>query len=106
MLPPPVGEPPRAFDGIGATPNENLALVRTLVRLPVVVHMIVVLVAQKSFGVVPQSMMPFGITPSFWLRSAKNCAAATTLGSSYATLVPSRLARIAPFWVVSAWNSQ
>ena len=81
MLPPPVGEPPRALCGIGATPKANLALFLTLVRLPVVVQITAVLPSKKSFGVVAHSMMPFGMTSCLSDRSAKNCAASTTFGS-------------------------
>src|SRR5438445_13634905 len=68
-LPPPVGEPRRLPAGSIATPKSNLALFFTLVRFPVVVHIIAVLRSKKSFGVVPDSMMPVGMTFSLALRS-------------------------------------
>ena len=49
-LPPPVGLPRRLPAGSIATPKSNLALFLTLVRLPVVVHIIAVLRSKKSFG--------------------------------------------------------
>src|SRR5574342_1312772 len=70
-LPPPVGEPRRLPAGSMAKPNSNLALFFTLVRLPVVVHIIEVCRSQKSFGVVPTSMMPGGMHLCFWLRSTQ-----------------------------------
>src|SRR6185503_10465204 len=61
-FPPPVGEPRRFPAGNIATPKSNLALFFTLVRLPVVVHIMAVLRSKKSLGVVPHSMIPVGIT--------------------------------------------
>src|SRR5712692_5492002 len=81
-LPPPVGEPRRLPAGSMATPNSNLALVLTLVRLPVVVHIIAVFRSKQSFGVVPHSMMPVGITLCFWERSIQYCSASITAGLS------------------------
>jgi len=65
-----------------ATPNSNFALLRTLVRLPVVVHIIAVFFSKKSFGVVPHSITPGAITLCFWLRSTQYWRASTTRGSS------------------------
>src|SRR5688500_2758290 len=64
-LPPPVGVPRRLFAGSIATPKSNLALFFTLVRLPVVVHIIAVLRSKKSLGVVPHSMTLGAITLCF-----------------------------------------
>src|SRR5487761_2749731 len=61
-LPPPVGEPRRLLAGSIATPKPNLALALMLVRLPVVVQIIAAFFSKKSFGVVPHSMTPGGIT--------------------------------------------
>src|SRR6266511_5292584 len=82
QLPPPVGEPRRLPAGSIATPNSNLALFRTFVRLPVVVHIIAVFRSKKSFGVVPHSMMPDGITRCFCERSTQYCSASITAGLS------------------------
>jgi hypothetical protein len=54
------GRAARLPAGSMATPKSNLALVRTLVRLPVVVHIIATFFSKKSFGVVPHSTMPAG----------------------------------------------
>ena len=81
-LPPPVGEPRRLPAGSIATPNSNLALFFTLVRLPVVVHIMAVLRSKKSFGVVPHSMMPGGMTLCLPLRSTQYWSASTTAGLS------------------------
>ena len=81
-LPPPVGEPRRLPAGSIATPNSNLALFLTLVRLPVVVHIMAVLRSKKSFGVVPHSMIPEGMTLCLALRSTQYCSASTTAGLS------------------------
>src|SRR5437870_13251496 len=48
-LPPPVGDPRRLPAGSMATPKSNLALFFTLVRLPVVVHIMAVWRSKKSF---------------------------------------------------------
>src|SRR3954471_8125133 len=62
QLPPPVGEP-RCFEaGSIATPNGNLALSFTAVRLPVVCHIIAVLPSLNDWRSVPHSMVPSGIT--------------------------------------------
>src|SRR5579883_2186019 len=89
-----------------ATPNGNLALLRTFVRFPVVVHMIAVLLSKKSCGVVPHSMMPGGWTFHLWLRSTQYCRASTTFGSSNEVCVPAAFIRRTSFSVVRPWNSQ
>src|ERR1700692_5006357 len=71
-----------------ATPNGNGAFLRTLVRLPVEVHMIAVFFSKKSFGVVPHSMVPAGWILSFLLRLTQNCSASITPGLSNAVCVP------------------
>src|SRR5690348_4750410 len=81
-LPPPVGEPRRLPAGSIATPKSNLALFFTLVRLPVVVHIIAVLRSKKSFGVVPHSTMPGGCTLYLLTRSSQYWSASTTSGLS------------------------
>src|SRR6202795_2074296 len=81
-LPPPVGEPRRLPAGSMATPNSNLALFFTLVRLPVVVHIIAVWRSKKSFGVVPHSMMPGGMTLCVLLRSTQYWSDSTPVGLS------------------------
>src|SRR5512137_2699742 len=81
-LPPPVGEPRRLPAGSMATPNSNLALFFTLVRLPVVVHIIAVFRSKKSLGVVPHSMMPVGITLCLPLTATQYWRACTTAGLS------------------------
>src|SRR5690606_29411059 len=81
-LPPPVGLPPFFACGMGATPKSIFALLRTLVRLPVVVHMLAVLPSRKSLGVVPQSIVPCGMTLWRYARSYQNCRASTTAGLS------------------------
>src|SRR5437879_12016468 len=75
-LPPPVGDPRRLPAGSMATPKSNLALFFTLVRLPVVVHIMAVCRSKKSLGVVPNAMMParirlyFGyISTQYWRAS-------------------------------------
>ena len=56
-MPPPVGLPRCLPAGSIATPKSNFALFRTLVRLPVVVHIIATFFSKKSFGV---AMLPAG----------------------------------------------
>src|SRR5437773_10382841 len=55
-LPPPVGDPRRLPAGSMATPKSNLALFFTLVRLPVVAHIMAVWLSKKSYGDDPHSM--------------------------------------------------
>src|SRR4051812_21243276 len=88
-----------------ATPKSNLALVLTLVRLPVVVYIIATFFSKKSFGVVPHSTTPGGCTPAL-PRSTQYCSASMTLGSSNFTCVPASLASSVSLGVVSVWNSQ
>src|SRR6267378_7286690 len=102
-LPPPVGEPRRLPAGSMATPNSNLALFFTLVRLPVVVHIIAVFFSKKSFGVVPHSITPEAITLCFWLRSTQYWSASTTAGSSYCVCVPASFISSTSFCVVKPW---
>src|SRR5258706_12148654 len=64
-LPPPVGEPRRLPAGSIATPNSNLALFFTLVRLPVVVHIMAVFCSAESFWGGAHSMLPVGL--NLWL---------------------------------------
>ena len=104
-MPPPVGEPRRLPAGSMATPKSNLAFARTLVRLPVVVHIIATLRSKKSFGVVPHSTMPGGCTPAL-TRSIQYCTASTVPGSSNLTALPASLASVTPFWIARPWNSQ
>src|SRR5262244_4335620 len=54
-----------------ATPNSKLVLFFTLVRLPVVVHIIAILRSKKSLGVVPHSITPGAITLCFCPRSTQ-----------------------------------
>src|SRR6266849_2918748 len=105
-LPPPVGEPRRLPAGSMATPNSNLALFFTLVRLPVVVHIIAVFFSKKSFGVVPHSITPGAITLCFWPRSTQYCSASTTAGLSKNVCVPASFINKISFWVVKPWKSQ
>ncbi|CPK89974.1 Uncharacterised protein [Bordetella pertussis] len=77
-----------------------------LVRLPVVVQTMAAFFSRKSLGVVPQSMVPLGMTPCLTDRSCQNCAASTTAGLSRYTWLPSSFMRMASLGVVSAWNSQ
>ena len=66
-----------------ATPNVNLALFLTLVRLPVVVHIIAVFLSKKSFGVVPHSIdARRACTLCLRDRSTQYCSASTTSGLS------------------------
>jgi hypothetical protein len=65
-----------------ATPKGKLALVLMLVRLPVVVQIMAAFCSRKSFGVVPHSMTPPGITLCFADRSTQNCSASTAPGLS------------------------
>src|ERR1700674_6059193 len=81
-LPPPVGDPRRLPAGSMATPNSNLALFFTLVRLPVVVHIIATLRSKKSLGVVPHSTIPSGCTLYLAVRSIQYCKASMTAGLS------------------------
>src|SRR5438132_11920723 len=81
-LPPPVGEPRFLPAGSMATPKSNLALFFTLVRFPVVVHIIAVFRSKKSLGVVPHSITPGAITLCLPLRSTQYCRASTTAGLS------------------------
>src|SRR5450759_4177939 len=81
-LPPPVGLPRRLFAGSMATPKSNLALVLTLVRLPVVVQIIAAFCSKKALGVVPHSMTPGAITLYLRERSTQNCSASITAGWS------------------------
>src|SRR5919109_2892996 len=75
QLPPPVGEPRCLEAGSIATPNGNLALSFTAVRLPVVCHMIAVLPSVNAWRSVPHSTVPFGITWNLAPRSRQNCSA-------------------------------
>jgi hypothetical protein len=77
-----VGEPRRFISGSIATPKSNLALAFTLVRLPVVVHIIAIFFSKKSLGVVPHSITPAGITLCLRPRSTQNCSASITAGLS------------------------
>src|SRR5947208_16787504 len=80
QLPPPVGEP-RCFEaGRIATPNGNLALSFTAVRLPVVCHMIAVLPSVKFWRTVPHATEPSGITLCLAPTSRPDCKAASTAG--------------------------
>src|SRR5580704_4236485 len=88
------------------TPNGNGAFLRTLVRLPVVVHIIAVFFSKKSFGVVPHSMTPGGWMPSFLFRSTQNCSAPVTPVLSNAVCVPAAFISWTSFAVVRPWNSQ
>src|SRR3977135_601952 len=81
-FPPPVGEPRRLPAGSMATPNSNFALFFTLVRLPVVVHIMAVWRSKKSFGVVPHSMMPGGMTLGLPLRAIQYGRASPPAGLS------------------------
>src|ERR671925_1099749 len=65
QLPPPVGEPRCLEAGSIATPNGNLALSFTAVRLPVVCHIIAVLPSVNCWRSVPHSTVPSGITLYF-----------------------------------------
>src|SRR5262249_39245470 len=89
-----------------ATPNSNLALFFTLVRLPVVVHIIAVFRSKKSLGVVPHSITPGAMTRCFWPRSTQCCSASTTAGLSKNVCVPASFISNTSFWVVNPWNSQ
>src|SRR5919108_3735255 len=80
QLPPPVGEPRCLDAGSIATPNGNLALSFTAVRLPVVCHIIAVLPSTKFCRSVPHSTVPDGITPCLRPRSVQYCNALTTSG--------------------------
>ena len=81
-MPPPVGVPRRLCAGSIATPNGNFAFAFTLVRLPVVVHIMATLRSKKSFGVVPHSTMPGGWTLCLRERSTQYCSASITSGLS------------------------
>src|SRR5690606_33932972 len=81
-LPPPVGLPRRLPAGSMATPNGNFALLRTLVRLPVVVHIMAHLRSKKSFGVVPHSTIPGGWTLCSRERLTQYSKASMTSGLS------------------------
>src|SRR2546430_12807178 len=105
-LPPPVGEPRCRPAGSIATQNWNLALLRTLVRLPVVVHIIAVFFSKKSFGVVPHSITPGAMTLCLALRSTQYWSASMTFGSSKCVCVPASFIRSTSFWVVKPWKSQ
>src|SRR5262249_4274474 len=105
-LPPPVGEPRRLPAGSIATPNSNLALFFTLVRLPVVVHIMAVFLSKKSFGVVPHSMMPGGMTLCFWLRSTQYWRVSAAAVLLYMVSVPALFIRSTSFCVVKPWKSQ
>ena len=83
-----------------ATPKSNFALLRTLVRLPVVVHIIAVFFSKKSFGVVPHSSTPGAITLCLALRSTQYESASTTLGSSKYVCVPASFINSTSFCVV------
>jgi hypothetical protein len=82
MLPPPVGLPWRFFAGSMLTPKGNVALLRRLVRFPVVVQMIAAFFSRKSLGVVPHSITPGGIDFTFADRSTQYCRASTAAGES------------------------
>src|SRR5579864_803931 len=89
-----------------ATPNGNGAFLRTLVRLPVEVHMIAVLRSKTSFGVVPHSMVPGGWIFCFLLRSTQNAKASITPGASNAVCLPAAFISRTLLAVVRPWNSQ
>src|SRR5207302_11294369 len=93
QLPPPVGEP-RCFDaGSIATPNGNLALSFTAVRLPVVCHMMAVLPSVKFWRSVPHSTVPSGITLYLAPRSRQYWSAEITSGLAKLVWLPSRVLR-------------
>ena len=81
-------------------------MLRTFVRLPVVVHIIAVLRSKKSFGVVPHSITPGAITLYLRPRSTQRCSASTTAGLSKKVRSPASFIKMTSFCVVSAWNSQ
>jgi hypothetical protein len=89
-----------------ATPKSNFALFFTLVRLPVVVHIIAILRSKKSFGVVPHSITPGAITLCFWPRSTQYWSASTTAGLSKKVCVPASFMSSTSFCVVKPWKSQ
>src|SRR5438876_7165528 len=80
QLPPPVGEPRCLEAGSIATPNGNLALSFTAVRLPVVCHIIAVLPSTKFCRSVPHSTVPSGMTLCLRPRSVQYCRELTTSG--------------------------
>src|SRR5256885_7393379 len=80
QLPPPVGEPRCLDAGSIATPNGNLALSLTAVRLPVVCHIIAVLPSVNAWRSVPHSTVPSGITWNLAPKSRQYCSAAITSG--------------------------
>src|SRR6185503_6155714 len=105
-FPPPVGEPRRLLAGSIATPKSNLALFFTLVRLPVVVHIIAIFFSKKSFGVVPHSTTPAGITLCLRPRSTQKPSASITAGLSKYVSLPAGFISSTPFGVVRPWKSQ
>src|SRR5918995_7439561 len=106
QLPPPVGEPRCLEAGSIATPNGNLALSFTAVRLPVVCHIIAVLPSRKFCRSVPHSTVPAGMTECFLPRSTQYWRAETTSGCEKLVRLPSRFMRSWPFWREKAWNIQ
>src|SRR6185312_851600 len=102
---PPVALPRFLSAGSIATPNGNLALAYTKVRLPVVVHIIAVRPAQKSFGVAPQSSTPGACTPSL-LSDTQYSSASTAPGESKKVLFPSRFISSCPASAARPWYSQ
>src|SRR5690606_1853686 len=76
------------------------------VRLPVVVQTIAALRSKKSFGVVPHSMTPPGMTLCFADRSTQYCSASIEPGLSKYVSVPASFIRIVSLGVVSPWKSQ
>eukprot|EP01022_Parablepharisma_sp_SALTPOND_P021792 TRINITY_DN435_c5_g1_i1.p1 TRINITY_DN435_c5_g1~~TRINITY_DN435_c5_g1_i1.p1 ORF type:complete len:766 (+),score=253.47 TRINITY_DN435_c5_g1_i1:968-3265(+) len=105
-LPPPVGLPGCLMPGSMATPKGKLALVRILVRLPVVVQTMAAFCSRKSLGVVPHSMAPVGMTLSRVVRSAQCCSAWTAPGLSKQVLVPALFISRVSLEAVMAWNIQ
>src|SRR5437868_13135880 len=75
QLPPPVGEPRCLDAGSIATPNGNLALSFTAVRLPVVCHIIAVLPSVNAWRSVDHSTVPSGITLLFFPSSTQYSSA-------------------------------
>ena len=89
-----------------ATPNGNLALSFTAVRLPVVCHIIAVLPSTKFWRSVPHSTVPSGITRAFLPRFTQYCSAAITSGCAKLVRLPSAFIRSWPFSRAKAWNIQ
>ena len=100
--PPPVATTLFEFAGRKATPQSNLALFLTNVKLPVELYIIAVLPATKSAEESPNNRFA-GINPSFTRENINSAAPIASLESRYVS-VPASLLIIPPFCIINIEN--